>query len=308
MHKYANFLITLLFTVLAISLFSGCDQDDDDNSSNYDSSNDDSSNNEEEHEHEDTRNIFFYNSETNTHLAYSIPNTELIDLNQEMHGEHNISNFNMSSTQSGKPFIWLDYKGDENASNDEEKIVMFKSDFNFDNNVTWEDFYYLGHFHTEDDGSNSLAAHSNLEFNVTAGAKVSALIRLNKYIDEQQELKSTFETKIGNNICGVYTNIDDEDFSKTYFVMQIDGKLKIYDESKSLKDEIMLDGITSCDSDQMGMSGVEGGIWLFLADTQKIYEVDSHDDGVYHVHQTLDISEYTGDKNIKAMVSIKPLD
>jgi hypothetical protein len=292
-----DFKMSLVLSSLL--LFSGCGSDDDDNETGTELET------EMEHEHgDDERVLFFYNASTNDHFAYSVESSELINLNSEMHGEENISKFNISTDKSGKPFIWLDSKGDTNATNDEEKIVMFNNDFQFDRNATWEDFIYLGHFHSEEDGAH-LAAHSNDEFNVAAGAKYFALNRLNTYISEQNELKNSFdEILTETDVCGLYTNIDLEENLINYYVVGTDGKLRIYDESKDFVDEVAITG--SCTSENLGMSGVEGGVWIFLADTQKIYQVDSHDDGVFHIHTTSNVSEFVGEYDVEYFVSIKP--
>jgi hypothetical protein len=290
-----NFKMSLVLSSLL--LFSACDSSDDSDEIDTET--------EMEHEHgEDERVLFFYSASTNDHFAYSVESSELINLNEEMHGEENISKFNISADKSGKPFIWLDNKGDTNATNDEEKIIMFNNDFQFDRNATWEDFIYLGHFHYEEDGED-LAAHSNDEFNVTAGKKLEAINRFNIYISEQQELKNSFsEILTDADVCGLYKNIDLEENLINYYVVGTDGKLRIYDESKTLVDEVAITG--SCASENIGMSGVEEGVWVFLADTQKIYQVDSHDDGVFHIHTTSNVSEFVSEHDVEYFVSIKP--
>ncbi|HFU75439.1 MAG TPA: hypothetical protein ENK66_04260 [Arcobacter sp.] len=289
----------------SVLLFTGCDNNTSDN---------------ETHEHgDDTRVVVFYNATENYHYGYDVAEEQLINLNETSYshdGEDvNITNFNLTASEIGKPFIWLDNKGDTNESNDEQKLIMTKSTYNYatDGNITWEDFYYLGHFHSEEENGEThyhLAAHSNDEFDTTAVKKVAALKRINIYLSAQNQLEQNLTNTIpsgANGLCGFYTKIDHEHEEKTHFAMGNNGTIYIYDENiTALQDEVVVH--TSCTAGEMGISGVEEGVWVYLADSQKVHVVDSHDDGVYHVHETHNVSEYVGDgKSIKTMVSIEPV-
>jgi len=311
------------FVMLTGLLFSGCGDNNDTDSDEHD------------HEHgDDERSLIFYNDTTNDHLVYDMHEEQLIDLNNATYihddEEQDISNFNLTSSQSGVPFVWLDNKGDDDVSNDEEKIIMFNSSYDFQSAVTWEDFYYLGHFHEADHDHDEeeteehaedeehaeyvLAAHSNDEFDVTSGGKYEAMERLTTYITEQNQLKidlaSALPDDAATSICGVYTNIDLEENITSYYAMGTNGTFYAFDKndtSYTYVDQVAV--ADSCTPNEMGMSGIENGVWVFLKDTQTIYEVDKHDDGVYHIHETMDASDYIGvGKSANVMVSIKPVD
>ena len=291
MNKY-----NLLFSVLASSMFifSGCDSDD----------NKSTDSGMEEHYDEDQRTLIFYSSTTNDHYAYNVEEKKLLDLNNKQACEYDISNFTVSSEEKGKPFIWLDNKGDDNISNDEQKVIMFKDSYSFDRNITWEDFIYLGHFHSEED-EHHLAAHTNSEFKDAIGQKLLALKRINLYIAEQNALKESFGSE---TVCGVQTvySHEEEHNEKIFYVMGTDGYLTIYDEDKKALDRVLIG--SSCQSDRFGMSVTEHGVWIYLADNSEIYKVDSHDDGVYHIHSRVDVSDYIGNADAEFMISIEPVE
>lgn len=260
----------------------------------------------------DGKTLLFYSTSTSEQYAFNVDSQSVTNLNNELDAEdNNISYFNMDSSKNGKLFVWIDDNGDTNSSNDESKVVMFKQSYSFanDGNATWEDFYYLGHFHEETTGYH-LAAHSNSEFNVTSGAKYDAIVRLNKYLSSQNSLEQNLSNTIpseANGLCGFHTFVSEE--GKTlYYAMGISGTMYIYDQniSSSYLDSVAV--TDSCMPNQFGMSSTEDGVLLFLANTQKLYTIDSHEDGIYHVHNTWNLSQLLGDgKSAQMMVGFQPL-
>lgn len=290
---------------LATLIFTGCGSDS-------------SSNTTDEHSHgKDERSLIFYSNVTNDHFAYSIEDKELINLNEATHDGEDISNFNLDAMKVGKPFIWLDDKGDTDESNDEQKIVMFNNNYSYstDGDATYEDFYYLGHFHEEEENGEThyhLAAHTNDEFNVTSGGKFEALGRLNSYLSTQETLKTNINAKIIADdstaaVCSFIEYEDHEEEKEYIYAMSTLGKLYVYNSDLST----LIDTVTvtdSCTSNNVGMSAVKDGVWVYSGDTKKIYEIDSHDAGVYHIHETTDLSDYIGDgKDATSMVSLIPV-
>jgi hypothetical protein len=263
--------------------------------------------------------LVFYSASANEQYAYTVDNGSVLNLQGATDAEGNdITNFNMKTGEEGRLFLWVDDKGDNNASNDEEKIVMFKQAYKHarDGNATWEDFYYLGHFHTHNDGGtieHHLAAHSNEEFNVTSGGKYDAMVRLNKYLTEQDNLENTLSTKIppeANGLCGFHTLNTDE--GKTFYIAAgKNGKIYIYDNNLTFKDEVTPTGVDSCTENEFGMSSTEDGILYFSKVTQKLHMIDSHDGGnLWHEHSNFDLQEEilgTG-KTAEMMVGIAPLE
>ena len=70
--------------------------------------------------------LVFYNASTNEQNAYTVDDGSVLNLQGATDkDDNNITNFNMASNKKGKFFVWLDNKGDTNASNDEDKIIMF---------------------------------------------------------------------------------------------------------------------------------------------------------------------------------------
>lgn len=262
----------------------------------------------------DGKTLIFYSASTNEQYAYNVDTQGVLNLQDATDSSgDDISNFNMSADEHGKLFVWMDNKGDTNASNDEGKIIMLKNSYNYatDGNASWEDFYYLGHFHQSTDGlSYDLAAHDSSEFNVTSGAKYSAILRFNEYLAEQKSLEQNLSATIpaaANGLCGFHTFVNEEG-ETFYYAMGNNGTIYVYDENISSQ---YLDSVAvsdSCMQNEFGMSSTEDGVLLFLTSTQKVYSVDSHADGVYHVHNSWNLSELLGDgKSAEMMVGIEPL-
>jgi hypothetical protein len=263
----------------------------------------------------DGKTLLFYSASTNEQYAFDVDTETTINLNNATDNDHNdISNFNMSASEQGTPYIWIDSKGDADASNDEGKVVMFSQEYSFanDGNASWEDFYYLGHYHTKKSDNNEttyyLAAHDNDEFNVTSGGKYNAMGRLNAYLQAQETIKNALLQKLpaeSNGLCSfhVFLNEEGETF---YYAMGSNGTMYIYDDAYGFEDSVAVS--SSCEPYGVGISSTEDGVLLFLADTQKVYSIDSHEDGVYHVHNSWDLSQLIGSgKSAQMMVGLQPL-
>ena len=266
--------------------------------------------------------LVFYNATTNEQNAYTVDDGSVLNLQGATdEDDNNITNFNMQSDEQGKFFVWIDNKGDANASNDEGKIIMFNQDYSYtpDNNATWEDFYYLGHFHshTNDDNEtvNALAAHSNDEFDVTSGGKYNAMIRLNTYLAEQYALEQNLSTTLANGtentsseeLCGFHTLVNDD--GTFYMVMGTGGTMFIYNQNSSFVDQTSLTGVDVCTANQFGMSSTEDGVLYFSEATQQLHMIDSHDGGtVWHEHSTFEVEDLLGTgKTAEMMVGIAPV-
>lgn len=265
----------------------------------------------------DGKSIIFYSASANTQYAYTVDTGAVLNLQgpTDADGE-DITNFNMDAANQGKLFVWIDNKGDTNASNDEEKIVMFDKDYSYadDGNATWEDFYYLGHYHAHTEGDQTqyhLAAHSNNEFNVTSGGKYDAMVRLNTYLAQQYQLEQNLTTTIptaANGLCGFHTFVGEEG-DTFYMAIGKNGKMYVYDENISYVDETSLTGVDSCLPNEFGMSSTEDGVLYFSKETQKLHLVDSHDGGeVWHEHTTVALDKLLGaGKTADMMVAIEPV-
>lgn len=264
----------------------------------------------------DGKTLIFYSASTNEQYGFDVDSEKTIDLNGAADSDgHDITNFNMDASDSGRLFLWIDDKGDTNASNDEGKVVMFKQSYSYadDGNATWEDFYYLGHFHshTENDQTDYyLAAHDNDEFNVTSGGKYNAMVRLNTFLAQQYTLEQDLSNAIpaeADGLCGFHTFVNEEN-ETFYYAMGKNGTMYIYDEKITTP---ALDSVAitdSCTPDEFGMSSTEDGVLFFAANTQKVYSIDSHEDGIYHVHSSWDLSQLIGNgKSAQMMVGLQPL-
>ncbi len=259
----------------------------------------------------DGKSLVFYSASANTQYAYTVDDGSVLNLQGATDSEgEDITNFNLKDNEKGRLVLWIDDEGDNDDSTNEEKVVMFKQDYSFakDGNASWEDFYYLGHLHHHIDNGveeNHLASHKNSEFNVTDGAKFDAIKRLNTFLAEQYNIEQTLATKLKErtqDLCGFHTFVD-EDGGIHYYAMGTDGTMDIFAGTFELEDTVAV--TDSCTPNEFGMSSTEDGALYFSNATQKVYSVDSHEDGVYHVHSSWDLSELIGvGKTAEMMVGI----
>lgn len=287
----------------ATLLFSGCGSDSDDNTQEQQTSYPDL---------ESAKQIlYFYGANTNDHYAFDVTTNTLENLNDD-----NVTA--MSSTDNGKLFYFRDNTtGDTNASNDVDKVLMFKSTYSFatDGNATWEDFYYLDHLH-----EGGRHPHANDEFNVTAGGKYTSMIRLNQYLAEQEQLKNSLESSITNEsivgsgqsapaLCDFYTVIHADENETHYFALGTNGKVYTFDDNTTNFKDVTLVSSAGCEVGKSGMVAAQDGVLVYLGSTSKLYLVDSHDDGVSHVHSEWDVSKIIGNGHgIDMMVGIGALE
>lgn len=254
--------------------------------------------------------LYFYGASTNDHYAFDVTTDLLENLNDD-----NVTA--LESTDSGKLFYFRDDQGDDNASNDVDKALVFKSTYSFtdDGNATWEDFYYLDHL-----SNGERHPHGNDEFNVTAGSKYTSMIRLNEYLAEQEQLKNDLAQSIADesivgvgqssqSICNFYTVIHADEGETHYFALGTNGKIYTFDDSTTNFKDVTLVSSAGCEVDKSGIVEAEEGVLVYLGSTSTIYLVDSHDDGVTHVHSEWDASEVIGDgRSIDMMVGIGSLE
>lgn len=300
-----NYFTPIAATAATLLMLSGCGSD---------SSTSDSVSDPLELE-SDGKTLIFYSASTNEQYAFDVDSEHTTNLNGASDAQGNdLSNFNMSASEQGRLFVWVDNKGDDDVSNDEDKVLMFRQEYDFarDGNATWEDFYYLGHYHRHTDENNItnyyLAAHDNSEFNVTSGGKYDAIVRLNTYLAAQENLKTELAALLpaeANGVCAFH-QFENEEGEPFYYVMGSNGTMYVYDAAYTFKDSVAVS--SSCESNGVGISSTEDGVLLFLSDTQKVYSVDSHEDGIYHVHNSWDLSNLLGNgKSAQMMVGIQPL-
>lgn len=247
--------------------------------------------------------LTFYGATSNDHYAFDVETNTLTNLNDN-------NKTAMLSGEEGRLFVFRDDKGDNNNSTFEDKVVMFKADYSFtDHNATWEDFYYLNHL-----SNGAMHPHDSVEFNSTdeTSGKYKAMVRLNTYIQAQESLKNELSTLVAQkstSLCD-FASIKHEDETH-YFVMGVNGYVYTYDNNGTdteFKDATLVSS-AGCEVGQSGMSAAEDGVLIYLKSTTKLYLVDSHEDGVSHVHSSWNLSELLpAGKNIDMMVGIVDLE
>lgn len=278
--------------------------------------------------------LFFYGSESNEHYALSTETLSLTNLNDKA---DELENFYLENNESGRLFVWRDDLGDSNESNDEDKVVMFDSSYSFaaNGNATYENFFYLGHFHIEvEDGveHEHLAAHTNEEFNpnnselntTVKTARAAGLARLNTYLEKQNTLKENLKSNLNtvkgaSTLCNFYSveehheenGVEHEEIF--HFVMDTQGVMYKFEEHdgaiEDLNQSLLVSTNGSCDAEKSGMSQAMDGVIVYLGgDEEKVFLVDSHGAGDMHVHSTWDIGELLSGKVVETMIGIGDVD
>lgn len=267
--------------------------------------------------------IMFDNATGEQH-SYDTEHDESEDMNVE--GE----NYDMTG-KNGKLVVWTHHMEADGEETEEQKVVMLNDvEYNIsndDDNVTYDNIHYLGHYH--DDG---FAAHSADEFdpavetNTTILApKLAALNSLSGHLLEQEEIRDELEEALSNvnatgELCnfivlGEHEEHDDEgdeeeeaeEHGAPHIAVTTDGYVYVFEEHEEdgtheLEQDgvhFLLDGVTNCTETMSDILQIEeSGIAIFSAQTQKLYLVDKHDDGEsstygtdFHVHSTVEINE-----------------
>lgn len=258
--------------------------------------------------------LYFYGASSEDHYAFYTQTQTIENLNEDNKTDMSGAN------PTGRLFVWVDNRGDDNASNDEAKVVMFKSDYDFvtDGDATFDDFYYLDHL-----SAGERHPHENVEFDpnrvgaVPGDGKALAMQRLNTYMAEQIQLKqdiANVNDSEGNSIlavddiCNFHTTAHEHEgaIEKMHFVIGKNGALYTYEnENGTIEFKDSTKVADSCEVGKSGISSAEEGVLVYLGTTSKLYLVDSHDGGDSHVHSTWDLSEILGaGRSLDMMVGI----
>lgn len=244
----------------------------------------------------DGKTLLFYSADTTEQYSYdtdtdTYTNLNIVDQTYDMEGK------------SGKLYTWFD---PTDGSAIDQKIVMFKDTYSYaiDGNVTFDDFHYLGHFHTEDN-TQVFAAHSANEFdpdNNASTEKLAALTRLSNSLNERELQKEAIlnlfplDKELCNYLKIAHTDPEDND-TLPYFAMSGDGEIYVYEEDENgtlsaLQSPVLLDGVTECSPETTSiLQYSEAGILVFSAQTQKLYLVDNHG-GDFHQHASFTASKF----------------
>jgi hypothetical protein len=283
-----NFKLSLALSSLL--LFSGCGSDDDDNN-NDEVVNENSGVSNVEIDGDKT--LFFYNSNTGKQFTFETNSSKWNNLNSDEN-----SSFYTLDKEAGKMFYWAD----QPAETIDEKIVMLKENYDFetDGNLTYENFLYLGHFH-----DSELASHSPSEFSPEniVEAKEKALIRLNTYFSHQLEIRDEISEAMedeNQTLCNFFVPTHEHDEEEheeeaiPHYAISETGIVYVFEEGENGLEKVgyvPLNGVSECSKNESGMTSSGEGVFVFSGETQKLYLVDSHDDGDYHEHSNWSLSE-----------------
>jgi len=263
--------------------------------------------------------FIMFDNVTSEQYMYDTEHEEFEDMNIE--GE----NYDMTG-ENGKLVVWTHHMEEDGVETEEQKIVMLNDvDYNIlndDDNVTYDNIHYLGHFH--DDG---FAAHSAEEFDPSVetnetilAAKQAALDSLSAHLLEREEIREELEEALLNvnatgDLCnfivlGEHEEHDEnvtEEHGTPHIAVTTDGYVYVFEAHEEggiheLEQDgvhFLLDGVTNCTETESDILQIgETGVAIFSAQTQKLYLVDKHEDDEtatygtdFHVHSTVEISD-----------------
>lgn len=252
---------------------------------------------------DDGKTMIFYDKDSAAQYSYNTDTETAEDMNAESNATYNMTG------KTGTLFTWFD---ELPTGAIDQKIVMFYDNYDFatDGNATFEDFHYLGHFHTEDNEKH-FAAHSNLEFDpaVSSDAKKSALARLNTALAEKEEIREELKGVLpaGEALCNFFVfdhaheegeedNTTEEHEEAPHIALTGTGKVYVYEENNETLTQsqaaFQLTGITACTEENSAIiKDSEHGVLIFSAESQKLYLVDEH--GMdFHNHSTWNVGKF----------------
>ncbi len=271
-------------------------------------------------EHSVELTFIMFNNATSEQYSYEAAHEEVEDLNIE--GE----NYDMTG-KNGKLVVWTHHMVDSDGNETEEQKVVMLNDVDYniaiDGNVTYENFHYIGHFHTNEETNESeFAAHSADEFsedNIT-DAKQDVLNSLSAHLLEREEVREELEEALFNvsatgDLCNFIVvgeheeheeeGDEEEEHGVPHIALTTDGYVYVFEENTTTHEleqdgiHFLLDGVTSCSEIESDIIQVgDHGVAIFSAQTQKLYMVDKHETEVtstygadFHVHSTIEISD-----------------
>lgn len=240
--------------------------------------------------------LMFYNASDNSQYGYIVEDGRVLNIQDpNLDYEENLSKMIMKNGEKGKYFEWTYDRGDQNASNDVDIVMMMHAEYPYgDRNATYEDFYYLTHLTNE----GYLHPHANTEFisNDPQDSAYKKMVAFNESLAAHHEKGQEIETKLsekGAQLCGWHKF--EAKFGTYYFAAGTNGRMYVYDNNLSYKDSYTMDGVSSCEADKHGFSSAADGVLFFSAETQSLHLVDSHDNGnEWHEHAVFPLDQILG--------------
>jgi hypothetical protein len=242
----------------------------------------------------DGKTLIFFDHMSSAQYMYDASSEKATDMNIDG------KNYNMTG-KNGKLVGW--------THGEEDKIIMLNDDFDIENfvntdntNVTSDDFHYLGHLHND-----SFEAHSSSEFKNAEGEELAALGSLSDHLREQEEIRTEIEgvLPIGEQLCNFFVlgeeehgdNEEGHAHDAPHIALTKSGEVYIYKDGEdglvSAQPSFALSGVDSCEEDKSSIVGYdEHGVLIFVAQTQTLYLVDSHDGADFHPHSSWKLSEF----------------
>lgn len=267
--------------------------------------------------------LIMFDNASGAQYSYDTEHEELKNLNEDENAAYNMTGKN------GKLAVWTHHMEDaEGNETEEQKVVMF-NDVNYnilndDDNVTYDDIHYLGHFHGEE-----FAAHSADEFNPAMETnqtlltkKLDTLKSLSGFLLEREEVRKELDEALEKvnaegYLCNfivlgeheVHEEAGHEEHGTPHIALTSEGYVYAFEEHEENGEhvleqagtEFLLKGMTECTENESNIFQIEEeGVVIFSSDTQTLHMVDRHSgtEGAsaygtgFHEHSTVKISEF----------------
>ena len=258
------------------------------------------------------------------HYLYDTETNALTDLNDTARSsvDSAIKNLELNDgTNLGQFFIWNDVfeKPDETVQDNGQKIILLKSGMTSEEAISHENLQYLAHYHGDDFSAHSASEFEPTPENWNGSNKQKALVRLNGEFTEHKELFDEVSEAVeamggddaGQTLCRVAIaghhdeheegeghSESEEEEAAMHFALTESGRMYFFQEENealsSTQAFVALEGVSSIsDCHKVAVSVIsEESILVFVADTQMLYHVDSHDGGNFHQHSKTLISDF----------------
>lgn len=212
----------------------------------------------------------------------------------------------LSNQTIGGLLFWQD-------GEDQKAVVLNTAGYSFANQATrpidQPDLHYTLHYHNE-----ALASHKPAAI---LDAEISSL---NTFLNEQKDIEQEITAALPTDKKLCHFKVAKQSYKgaevDVHFALTTDGWLYFYQDGASGLESLtnqppaqLTDSVNAttpiADCHKTGFAvESDAGVLVWLADTQKLYGVDNHQQD-YHLHEVMDLADYIGaGKSADYMVAI----
>lgn len=275
------------------------------------------------------------NAGTGAYYSFDTTTEVRTDLNELATGSQDSAIKNLAITDTsavGQFFHWPDFREIDGEDQFDMKYLLMRPSYQDGSTIDADQMIQLVHFHDD-----TLAAHSAEEFQApeSGSGQEESLIRLNSFVDEQNELEAevTEVMPAGTQLCRAYidpylkfeeeeehaaeeateeseeSEEEHEHHDLVHYALDTTGRMYFFKEGDNGLEQaqgfVQLDEVSNIsDCSHTTVARVsEDGVLVFIPDTQRLYLVDSHG-GDFHQHSTWPISALLPENETTDLVAI----